>query len=139
MITRFCILITNDTLDFLSHSFSFITPADGTEDIFVHQTEIRASGFRSLAENEAVEYDTVVDENGRPKASNVTGPNGNPVQGAPKPQFREYQQGGFDGQQQQNDFRGPRRGGFGGPRGGNGGFRQQQQMDQPMQQMDQQQ
>ncbi len=29
--------------------FGFITPAEGGDDIFVHQTVIKADGFRSLA------------------------------------------------------------------------------------------
>jgi len=30
--------------------FGFITPEDGSDEIFVHQSEIKANGFRSLAE-----------------------------------------------------------------------------------------
>src|SRR5688572_16226842 len=71
--------------------FGFITPADGSEDVFVHQTAIHAEGFRSLAEKEPVEYETAIDEKGRVKALNVTAPSGQFVQGAPKPRAR----GGF--------------------------------------------
>jgi len=75
--------------------FGFITPADGSEDVFVHQSAIHAQGFRSLAEKEPVEYETAIDEKGRIKALNVTGPNGAVVQGAPKPKPR-FQNNNFN-------------------------------------------
>jgi cold shock CspA family protein len=98
--------------------YGFLTPDDGTEDVFVHQTAIHAAGFRSLAEKEKVEFDVTKDENGRIKAINVTGPTGEVVQGAPKPRFRNFNRrqngdGNGDGQ--------PMRGGRGGGRGGRGG------------------
>jgi cold shock CspA family protein len=40
--------------------FGFITPDDGSADIFVHQSEIVANGFRSLGEGEPVEYSLTV-------------------------------------------------------------------------------
>ena len=103
--------------------FGFISPSDGSEDVFVHQSAIHAEGFRSLAEKEPVEYETAVDENGRLKALNVTGPGGAHVKGAPKPAYRSYNRygddagGGADGSAPAGD-RPPRRGGFGGARGG---------------------
>ena len=36
--------------------FGFITPDDGTPDVFVHQSAIKAEGYRSLQENQRVEY-----------------------------------------------------------------------------------
>lgn len=63
--------------------FGFIVPDAGGPDVFVHQTAIQAEGFRSLAEEEPVEYQLMQDNNGRHKAMHVTGPNGAPVQGAP--------------------------------------------------------
>jgi protein lin-28 len=72
--------------------FGFITPDDGSGDIFVHQTAIQAEGFRSLAEGEPVEF-KVVTEGGRTKAVDVTGPDGADVQGAPfqpKSDFNRY-------------------------------------------------
>jgi cold shock CspA family protein len=67
--------------------FGFITPNNGGDDIFVHQTAIHSRGFRSLAEGEDVEYEVGEDEKkkGKKFAVNVTGPNGGFVQGAPKP------------------------------------------------------
>jgi cold shock CspA family protein len=60
--------------------FGFITPAEGGDDLFVHQSAIKANGFRTLAEGEEVIYD-VVTEDGKEKAINVTGPDGAPVKG----------------------------------------------------------
>jgi len=67
--------------------FGFVAPADGGEDLFVHQSAIHSSGFRSLMEGEEVEFKTV-SENGKMKAIEVTGPNGDFVQGAPRSQGR---------------------------------------------------
>jgi CspA family cold shock protein len=50
--------------------FGFITPDDGSKDCFVHHSAITSSGFRSLAEGEAVEFDVIQDAKG-PKAGNV--------------------------------------------------------------------
>ena len=36
--------------------FGFITPAAGGEDLFAHFKEIQASGFKTLAEGQKVEY-----------------------------------------------------------------------------------
>ena len=59
--------------------------AGGGGDVFVHQTQIYARGFRSLAEGEEVEYEVELDESGRQRAISVTGPEGDYVQGAPRP------------------------------------------------------
>jgi len=69
----------------VTKGFGFITPAAGGEDVFVHQTAVYAQGFRSLAEGEDVEFDITDDKaKGKRFASNVTGPNGAYVQGAPR-------------------------------------------------------
>lgn len=73
--------IISDRFD-TAKGFGFIVPDNGDKDIFVHQTNINVSGFRSLAEGEAVEFKTVT-ENGKTKAVDVTGPDGADVQGAP--------------------------------------------------------
>ncbi len=49
--------------------FGFITPESGP-DVFVHHTAIASEGFRSLAEGEAVEFDTVQGPKGL-QAANV--------------------------------------------------------------------
>jgi CspA family cold shock protein len=35
----------------------FITPDDGSKDVFVHHSAIQADGFRTLAEGAKVEYE----------------------------------------------------------------------------------
>ncbi|MCI2239611.1 cold shock domain-containing protein [Paenibacillus sp. TRM 82003] len=51
--------------------FGFIAPEDGSADVFVHFSEINGSGFRSLDENDRVEY-TVTQGAKGPQASGVT-------------------------------------------------------------------
>ncbi len=36
--------------------FGFIAPDDGSADVFVHYSAIETSGYRSLEENQKVEY-----------------------------------------------------------------------------------
>ncbi|KAM7256633.1 hypothetical protein ACFE04_012374 [Oxalis oulophora] len=60
--------------------FGFITPDDNSDDLFVHQSSIRTDGFRSLAENEDVEF-LIESDGSRSKAVDVTGPDGAPVAG----------------------------------------------------------
>jgi CspA family cold shock protein len=50
--------------------FGFIAPDDGTADVFVHFSAISSSGYRSLAENQKVEFDTARGQKG-PQAENV--------------------------------------------------------------------
>eukprot|EP01084_Bolivina_argentea_P310075 536444_1 len=75
---------------FIKRGFGFITPDDDTldGDIFVHQSELYHKGFRSLQKGELVEFDIEYEnKNGkksRKKAVNVTGPNGQFVQGQKK-------------------------------------------------------
>uniref|UniRef100_A0A7S1SU53 CSD domain-containing protein n=1 Tax=Tetraselmis chuii TaxID=63592 RepID=A0A7S1SU53_9CHLO len=102
--------------------FGFITPDDGQEDIFVHQSSIHSQGFRSLDENEDVEYDLEQGNDGRLKAVNVTGPNGDYVKGAPRQGGGGFGGGGgYGGGGRGGGGRGGYGdGGYGGGRGGGG-------------------
>ena len=50
--------------------FGFIAPEDGSADVFVHYTEIQGSGFRTLEENQKVEFYVTQGPKG-PHAENV--------------------------------------------------------------------
>lgn len=50
--------------------FGFIAPSDGTADVFAHYSEIAATGFRSLEENQSVAYDVAQGPKG-PQATNI--------------------------------------------------------------------
>ena len=51
--------------------FGFITPDEGSRDLFVHHTGINSDGFRTLAEGIRVTYEEEQGDKG-PKAVNVT-------------------------------------------------------------------
>ncbi len=40
-----------------SKGFGFITPDEGGDDLFAHFSEIQGNGFRTLAENQRVEFE----------------------------------------------------------------------------------
>jgi CspA family cold shock protein len=51
--------------------FGFITPEDGSTDVFVHFSAIVGDGYKELAEGQRVQYDVTQGQKG-PQASNVT-------------------------------------------------------------------
>jgi len=50
--------------------YGFATPDDGSKDVFVHFGAIQGDGFKTLAENDVIEFDIEQSEKG-PKAANV--------------------------------------------------------------------
>ena len=50
--------------------FGFITPDEGSKDLFLHHTSIQSDGYRSLAEGARVEYESEQGDKG-PKAIDV--------------------------------------------------------------------
>ncbi|XWS23790.1 hypothetical protein CRYUN_Cryun28dG0045700 [Craigia yunnanensis] len=89
--------------------FGFIAPDDGGDDLFVHQTSILSQGFRTLFDNQPVEFSVDFSEDGRAKAVDIT----------PLPRSRRPSGGGGSG----GYFGGRGRGGGGGPGVDGGGYR----------------
>lgn len=68
--------------------YGFITPVEGSsfpDDIFVHQSAIHSDGYRTLDEQWQVEFEVSHDDDGKPKADNVTAIGGGPCNGPRKP------------------------------------------------------
>jgi CspA family cold shock protein len=40
-----------------SKGYGFITPQDGSKDVFVHHSAVQGAGFKSLAEGQKVTFD----------------------------------------------------------------------------------
>ncbi len=53
-----------------SKGFDFITPEDGSKDVFVHFSAIMGDGFKTLAEGQKVEFEITEGAKG-PSAANV--------------------------------------------------------------------
>ncbi|WP_353651118.1 cold-shock protein [Nakamurella sp. A5-74] len=51
--------------------YGFISPEDGSPDVFVHYSSIDGGGYRSLEEGQAVSYEVEQSPKG-PQAANVT-------------------------------------------------------------------
>ena len=50
--------------------YGFVTPEDGSKDVFVHHSAIQGEGFKSLREGQSVEFEITQGPKG-PQASNV--------------------------------------------------------------------
>ena len=50
--------------------FGFITPDDGGADVFAHFSAIQSDGYRSLDENQRVEFEVTQGQKG-PQAENI--------------------------------------------------------------------
>ncbi|GAV71821.1 zf-CCHC domain-containing protein/CSD domain-containing protein [Cephalotus follicularis] len=97
--------------------YGFIAPDDGTEELFVHQSEIKSAGFRTLHEDDAVEFLIAFNEKGKTHAVEVTTPRRSPNdKNDNRNSFNSNRRGGFNG----GGYRRNGSGNFGGGGGGGG-------------------
>ena len=54
----------------INKRFGFITPEDGSKDIFVHISSLEKSGLKALNEGQSVSYDVATDK-GKTSAVNI--------------------------------------------------------------------
>jgi len=74
-----------------ANGYGFITRDDAGEDVFVHQSQIKKRGYRSLKLGEFVEFEIEIKCNGKRQAVRVTGPGGREVIGGEKMQLQSQQ------------------------------------------------
>lgn len=94
--------------------FGFVTPNDGSEDIFVHYTDVHCEGFAFLKDRETVEFNVAINEqNGQRIAKDVTGPDGAPCTSRP-PRQQNFDDGygGHDHDYSQDSGYGNNKDGF---------------------------
>jgi len=64
--------MTDGTVKFYNETkgYGFISPDDGSKDVFVHVTAVEASGLRTLDRDQKVSFEVEPDQRG-PKAVNI--------------------------------------------------------------------
>lgn len=95
-----------------SKGFGFIAPDAGGQDLFAHFADIQSTGYRSLFENQKVEFD-VKDGPKGPQACNI--------KPGPEPEGARRRGPRPEGGAPRGDRPPRREGGFGGGRGNGGG------------------
>lgn len=66
-------MATTGTVKFFNAAkgFGFITPQDGSKDVFVHISAVERAGLGTLAENQQVTFEVETGKNGKVAAVNL--------------------------------------------------------------------